>query len=63
MLTILQYFSLIAAFFLPWLIGGLIKFHRTGETKKRNLCLLLLLVCLAAIGLTVYLAFAIQPAL
>jgi len=59
MLTLLQYFALISAFFLPWLIGGVVKFQKDGDEKKRNVCILVLIVCASVIGLTAYLAFSI----
>lgn len=53
MLYILQYLAIFAAFALPFLIGGLVRFGSSGETKKRTLCIVLLVVALVILALTV----------
>ncbi|MBQ4354521.1 MAG: hypothetical protein IJC71_06475 [Clostridia bacterium] len=61
MLTVLQYLALLAAFFLPWTIGGMVKFQKQGDAKKRNLCALFCGVCVLLFVLVLVTAFLITP--
>lgn len=49
MLRIILYASLASAFFLPWCVGGLIKFHKTGEKKNFLILLAISAVCILLI--------------
>ncbi len=61
MLTILQALTLVSGFFLPWTIGGLVKFHKEGKEKARNLAVAGLVLCCVIISLTVWLTFSALP--
>ena len=63
MLAILQILTLVAAFFLPWTIGGLVKFTKDGKLKARNLAIIGLVLSCVIIGLTVYLTFGASNAI
>ena len=39
MLFVLQYLAIFAAFALPFLIGGTIRFRNSGERRKMTFCL------------------------
>jgi len=39
MLYLLQYLSIIAAFGLPFLIGGTVRFRKSGERRKMTFCI------------------------
>ena len=58
MLTVLQVLTLVSAFFLPWTIGGLVKFQKEGKDRARNLAVIGLILCTVIIALTVWLTFA-----
>ena len=58
MLAILQVLTLAAAFLLPWLIGGLVKFSKEERIRERNLTLIGLAWGAVIIALTVWLTFA-----
>ena len=62
MLQILQYFSLICAFFLPFAIGWMVQAIRTGDRHKLLIAGAALAVSLLIIVFTVWLAFGIQSA-
>ena len=62
MLQILQYFSLICAFFLPFAIGWLVQAIRSGDRHKLLIAGVSLAVALLVIVFTVWLAFGIQSA-
>lgn len=61
MLIVLQYLALAAAFFLPWTIGGIVKFQKDGNTRSRNMCVIALIGCAAVAVLTLTLAFVMTP--
>lgn len=61
MLIVLQYLALLAAFFLPWTIGGAAKLHKDGNTRGRNLCVLSAVICAILIESVAVLAFSITP--
>lgn len=60
MLTILQYLALLAAFFVPWTVGGAVKFHKESDARKRNLCLIFTVVCVAILAVTLAIAFGVN---
>lgn len=60
MLEILQYLALLAAFFIPWTIGGAVKCHKEGDAKKRNLCVIFTAVCAVVVTLTLVIAFGLN---
>jgi len=39
MLFVLQYLAIFAAFALPFLIGGTVRFRKSGERRKMTFCL------------------------
>lgn len=57
MLYILQYLAIFAAFALPFLIGGIVRFTKAGERKKRRLCILLLAVAVIILTVVLLIAF------
>lgn len=59
MLDILQALSLIAAFFLPWMIGFSIGFRKKRENDKFILTLICSIVCVCIIGLALFMAFSL----
>ncbi len=60
MLYVLQYLALIAAFALPWCIGGSVRFHKSGDRKKFMLCIAIGAISAIIITLTVVIAFSIN---
>lgn len=60
MLDVLQYLSLICAFFLPWLIVGTVKYAKARDKRKTAICVILIAVCAAVIALCVAVAFGIR---
>ncbi len=60
MLYILQYLAIIAAFGLPFLIGGLVRFTKSGERRKQRFCIVGLAVAVVCLALTLGIAFG-QP--
>ena len=61
MLSALSYLALAAAFFLPWTIGGFVKFRKDNDIQKRNLCALFCAVCVLLLAVVVAAAFLITP--
>lgn len=57
MLYLLQYLAIFAAFALPFLIGGIVHFTKTGERKKQTLCIAILAVSVLILAATVTIAF------
>ena len=51
MLYLLQYLAIFAAFALPFLIGGTVRFRKSGERRKMTFCL-------AALGISVLILVA-----
>ena len=60
MLNVIQYLSIIAAFAIPWLVGTIIKSAKSGDKRKVTICAAICVGCLIIIGLTVWIAFAIN---
>ncbi|MBE6541507.1 MAG: hypothetical protein E7672_03570 [Ruminococcaceae bacterium] len=58
MLEILQSLSLIAAFFLPWMIGLSVSFYKKGKRDKFLITLISSVVCTAVIALALFIAFS-----
>ncbi len=67
MLYLLQYLAIIAAFGLPFLLGGLVRFTKSGEKRKRMFCIVGLAIAAACLALAVGIAFgapaAVEPTL
>ncbi len=57
MLYLLQYLAIIAAFGLPFLIGGLVRFTKSGEKRKQTFCIVGLAVAVVCLALTLGIAF------
>lgn len=57
MLYLLQYLAIIAAFGLPFLIGGLVRFTKSGDKRKRTFCIVGLVVAVVCLALTLGIAF------
>ncbi|MBQ9995276.1 MAG: hypothetical protein IJP32_02800 [Clostridia bacterium] len=62
MLYILQYLSLFAAFALPFTIGGIVHFTKTGERKKQTLCIAILAVSVLILAAVLVIAFGAPAA-
>ncbi|MGN1345781.1 MAG: hypothetical protein ACI4V1_03290 [Eubacteriales bacterium] len=57
MLYVLQYLSLLAALSLPFSVGGIVRFTKSGERKKRALCCALLAAAAVILAVTLGIAF------
>ena len=62
MLFVLQYLAIFAAFALPFLIGGLVHFTKSGERRKRRFCIVLLAVSVLIITAVLGIAFGASAA-
>lgn len=62
MLYVLQYLAIIAAFALPFLIGGIVRFAKSGERRKLTLCIVLLAAAVVSLALTLMIAFGASAA-
>lgn len=52
MLYLLQYLAIMAAFALPFLIGGTLRFRKSGERRKMTFCI-------AALGISAIILAAV----
>jgi len=57
MLYILQYLAILAAFALPFTVGGIVHFTKTGERKKQTLCIVILAVSVLILASVLVIAF------
>ncbi len=57
MLYALQYLAVFAAFALPFTIGGIVHFTKTGERKKQTLCIAILAVSAVILAAVLVIAF------
>lgn len=57
MLYILQYLAIFAAFALPFMIGGIVHFTKSGEKKKRMICILCLAISVIVFAVVISIAF------
>ena len=62
MLYALQYLSILAAFALPFTIGGIVHFTKTGERKKQTLCIVFLAVSAVILAAVMAIAFGAASA-
>ena len=60
MLNLLQYAALICAFFLPFAIGWVVQAVREHDRRKLTIAVVSLVIALAVIAVTVWLAFVIN---
>lgn len=60
MLYILQYLAIFAAFALPFMIGGIVRFTKSGESKKRLICILCLAISVIVFAVVISIAFRQQ---
>lgn len=63
MLYALQYLAIFAAFALPFLIGGIMRFTKSGERRKLTLCIVFLAAAVVSLALTLIIAFGASAAL
>ncbi|MBO5257218.1 MAG: hypothetical protein J6C42_06980 [Clostridia bacterium] len=57
MLYLLQYLAIIAAFALPFLIGGIVRFSKSGERRKMTFCIAFLAVSVVILAASLAIAF------
>lgn len=57
MLYLLQYLAIFAAFALPFLIGGIVHFTKTGERRKLTFCIVILAVSVLILVSVLVIAF------
>ena len=62
MLQFLQYAALICAFFLPFAIGWVVQSVNSGDRRKLTIAVFSLVIVLAVIAVTVWLAFGLNSA-
>lgn len=62
MLHLLQYAALICAFFLPFIIGWVVQSIRAHDRRKLTIAVVSLVIVLAIIAVTVWLAFGLNSA-
>lgn len=62
MLFALQYLAIFAAFALPFLIGGIVHFTKSGEQRKQRLCIVLLAVSVLIFAAVLAIAFGAPAA-
>ena len=62
MLQFLQYAALICAFFLPFAIGWVVQSVKSGDRRKLTIAVFSLVIVLAVIAVTVWLAFGLNSA-
>lgn len=62
MLYVLQYLAIIAAFALPFLIGGIVRFAKTRERRKLTLCIVILAFAAASLTLSLVISFGASAA-
>lgn len=56
----MQYLAIIAAFMLPWTVGGIVKFARNGDRKRLTIAGVLCAVMVLILAFVVYIAFGIN---
>ena len=57
MLYFLQYFAIFAAFGLPFLIGGTVRFTKSGERRKQIFCIAGLAIAAMLLASSIGIAF------
>ena len=57
MLYILQYLAILAAFGLPFLIGGIVRFTKSGECRKQMFCIAGLAISAVILAVSLGIAF------
>ena len=57
MLYILQYLAILAAFGLPFLIGGIVRFTKSGERRKQMFCIAGLAISAVILAVSIGIAF------
>ncbi len=62
MLHLLQYAAMICAFFLPFAIGWVVQSARAHDRRKLTIASVSLVIALAVIAVTVWLAFGLNSA-
>ena len=60
MLYLLQYLSIIAAFLLPFLIGGIVRFQKSGERRKLTFCIAGLAVSAVILAAVLTISFGLS---
>ncbi len=58
MLYLLQYLAIIAAFALPFFIGGIVRFRKSGERRKMTFCIVFLAVSAVILAASLAIAFS-----
>ena len=59
MLYLLQYLAIFAAFALPFLIGGSLRFAKAGERRKMTFCLTGLAIAAVILTAVIVIAFCL----
>ena len=62
MLYLLQYLAILAAFALPFLIGGTVRFLKSGERRKMTFCIAALAVSAVILAAVLAIAFGASAA-